>query len=190
MMGQEARNRQMEKFKKAVEGWTITKVEPNTQGEGTFILRLDKGPKGKKTIRLWGTDLGWWFTEDKVKKPKPRRDPYNENYLESPHAWGILPGIVGLKSKDLVPLKGITLDRRAATMWKGVMVYDRPKSIPAVRYVAIIGSIWGSGSDVICLRFASTLQALIRRVAADPAFAELQALQRDPRVTMEWEDAP
>jgi len=117
---------------------------------------------------------------------------YDDNPLQHPGAWSILPGIADMKG--LVPHKGITLERQAATMWYGVMVYQHPRNVEVTRWVAFLGSIWGTGSNIQMILFDRDPDALIRRVEATSWFKGEHRFSggwiRDDRVTGEWEDAP
>lgn len=184
----------LDKLKKAIEGWTIHKVEFNSKPEGTVTLWLTQpsqttGQTRKRTIRLWGTSMGWWFTQDKDRgaKPPQSKTGRNANYLEKPHCWTLLPPLAGYDNSSLEPLKGITLDRQAAALWKGVMVYRTKK---AKGFVAFFGAIWASGSRLDTVQYGTDLYTLTTRIESNPLFTELQRQPRDPRVTMQWEDAP
>jgi len=49
-----------EDLSKIIAGATIRSAVMNKDSEGMFILRLEK--EGKKfEVRIYGTDLGWWF---------------------------------------------------------------------------------------------------------------------------------
>lgn len=63
------RDKTTDKLDKALEGWTVTAVYPNPAPEGMIILSLKKDGQRRK-VRLWATDLGWWFKADKTKGRK------------------------------------------------------------------------------------------------------------------------
>lgn len=121
-------------------------------------------------------------------------EDYEKNPLRSPETWSILPGIAGLAPGRFIPNQGITLERQAMTLWSGVLIYKHFRSVEATRWMAILGSIWGSGSDIYAIYFAKEEEPLIRRVESDPWFkGKTQPAgmwRRDHRVSGEWEEAP
>ena len=69
---------QIERLKKEIKGWEIFDVEYVREDEILFVLTFRKD-KQKKRIKLFATDLGWWFQ----KKEKKRKKKIGKNGYET-----------------------------------------------------------------------------------------------------------
>ena len=56
-----------ERLSKEISGAVVVSVTPSQEVEGLFTLRLKKDDK-KFDVRVYGTELGWWF---KIAGKKP-----------------------------------------------------------------------------------------------------------------------
>ena len=74
----EERINQIERLRKEIKGWEIFDVEYIREDEILFALTFRKN-KQKKRIKLFATDLGWWFQ----KKEKKRKKKTGKNGYET-----------------------------------------------------------------------------------------------------------
>ena len=115
--------------------------------------------------------------------------PHGANPMESRHFWQVLPHVAAAGGLGALPRASFTLNREAAALWVGVLIFERPEAFPKASWVAYLGSVWGSGSDLRAILFASSEKELRKRVEQDPWFLAEMNKMPDARVAREWREA-